>query len=54
MKKKIKLCPACGNEVSDIIKVPGYHWEQAEGYNWGRWVKTKREIKNARIKKDEC
>lgn len=54
MTKKIKVCEACGNEVQDQMKVPGYKWVIAENYSWGHWVKLPREKKNARIKKEDC
>lgn len=37
-----KRCKECGQEVPKKIKVEGYHWEIAEGYNFGHWVKDKK------------
>jgi len=37
-----RRCKECGQEVPEKIKVEGYHWEIAEGYNFGHWVKDKK------------
>ena len=37
---KRERCPECHQKIIKSVTVPGYHWEQAEGYSWGRWVKS--------------
>ena len=34
--------PICGHGKQPEIKVKGYHWVVADGYNFGHWVKDKR------------
>ncbi len=36
------ICPNCGHGKQPEIKVPGYKWVIAPGYNFGHWQKVKR------------
>lgn len=42
MADKRDRCPCCGQKLPIKVKVPGYHWEDADGYYWGKWTKDKK------------